>query len=210
MIKSITLLAVLLLATPASSAPEATVWLLGDSITYSYALAFIPQNPQWLVSNLGLGGETSRAAVARVADLLSANSAPTIAVLSWGTNDAVNLWSGTDTTMTPADTAFNIVTVADMLRDAGAVVIIGKPIGLVTSTCGKGPSRVNLQQLAPITKYQRRAIENLARADAMETFQMEHHSECIWWDDAFHPNVPGYQRDVARAVRKAIHVHTKY
>ena len=211
------LIIALLLTTTAHAAkaqplPPPTVWYVGDSVTYGYAFymavnALAP--PGWVNVNLGRGGENSNQAVDRVQDLLDHNPAPTIAVLSWGTNDAVYLYSGMDPTMTPDRTAENLVTIALMFQEAGTIPIIGTPIGFVTPSCSPSNNGI-LTFFAQTTQDQRLAMVPLAQANGIEWFGMEHHSQCAWWDDAFHPKSTSYINDVAPKVITAIHTHTPY
>jgi len=128
------------------------VWLIGDSITYDYEGFVAAEHPEWDVTQLGQGGETSLAALDRILPLLdqaTGDDAPEVCVILYGTNDIalhswwlqqLGLWDpATEPAPTldlPADHPFRteavvprLMEIYDACRAKGAEAILGLPIG---------------------------------------------------------------------------------
>jgi lysophospholipase L1-like esterase len=190
------------------------IWLLGDSITYEYGTYFKPQweasHPGDIVTVLGVGGETSRGGKTRALGLLSAaTDLPTVAVLSWGTNDCVTLIDPNDQhiDISAQQTAENVRDMALALRAAGVRPIVGLPIGFpaVSSVPPEPPEwRILMRKLTEWCSDQRQALRHILRPLDIDFFPMPRRNEASFWADAFHPTWPNAEAIVAPGIATAL------
>lgn len=190
------------------------IWLLGDSITYQYGTYFKPQweaaRPGDTVTVLGVGGETSRQGKTRTLGLISAaTELPTVAILSWGTNDCVSLIDPNDPVIdvSAQQTAENIRDMALALRAAGVHPIVGLPIGFpaVSSVPPEPPEwRILIQKLTVWCSDQRQAIRGILRPLDVDFFPMPRRNEASFWQDAFHPTWVAAENIVAPEIATAV------
>lgn len=175
----------------------AKIWLVGDSITHQYGQYMKTQHPEHDVVVLGRGGERSSEGLVRITSYVTgtdpaAGAVADIAVLSWGTNDAITLIDPNDihVDIHPTQTASNIELMCRALALAGCKPIVGRPIGLVPasvvpSSIPGGKTLLNF--LHKKTDEQRDAIQQMCRTADIDHFPMPRRNTADFWADAFHP-----------------------
>lgn len=174
----------------------ARIWLIGDSITYQYGMYMATQHPEHAVINLGRGGERSSGGLERVAAYVggsdpAAGAVADIAVLSWGTNDAVSLIDPNDPIpdIHPTQTAANLENMSRLLLGVGCKPLIGKPMGVVPGNLAQRVThtRALADFLNRKSDEQRDAIQQMCRQAGIDYFPMPRRTTLDFWADAFHP-----------------------
>ena len=194
--RALALAALCIVATgAAASSPPLRVWCLGDSITVRYARALAARRPDWIVVDLGLGGERSDEGRARLDRLLASDEArPAVAIVIYGANDIVAGRLDHRPGQGPAQAAENLHAIAARLRDAGIVPIIALPVGAPPPSTEDAPDAH--ERLLAL----RRGFAELRRALHREQPRVDFRlTEKALFVDAVHPTPAGGAVLAARA-----------
>jgi len=173
--------------------PPPRVWCVGDSITHFYVPALVRLEPTWTVVDLGRGAERSDHGLVRLLGLLAENPPPEVVVLLFGANVLEGARAHG-----PAEAAANIRQMALLVRAAGAIPIIGLPVGTPPASDEDAPDAgVRLRAL-------RRGFAALRAALRAERPQVDGRlPRRTLFLDALHPRPAGVER-IARRVAAAV------
>jgi len=181
--------------------PPPRLWCVGDSITHFYAPVLATREPAWTVVDLGRGGERSDQGLVRLVALLAANPPPDVVVLAFGANDVATRVMDGDPTYGPRPAADNVREMARRVRAAGAVPIVGLPVGAPPpDPADDATARRNLRALRHAFARLRAALRDERPRVDLRLVRRE------LFLDALHPRPAGVERitrRVARAVRRA-------
>ena len=178
--------------------PPPRVWCVGDSITHFYVPALVRLEPTWTVLDLGRGAERSDHGLVRLLGLLAENPPPEVVVLLFGANDVGARVLEGDREHGPAEAAANIHRMALLVRGAGAIPIVGLPVGTPPASDEDAPeARVRLRALRRGFAALRAAL----RADRPQAdVRLPRRALFL---DALHPRPAGVER-IARRVAAAV------
>jgi len=175
---------------PEAADTRPTVLAFCDSITHGYSGYLQDRmNQHWNIIRQGFGGETSFGGLARLITYLENNPAPTVAVIMYGTNDAIHGAMMGETQHTPEMVAQNMLQMADMLTSRGTIVFLGYPLGVAPAREGlSDENNRNLRLLQGFLDDTRIAIKKSKGSYRIVDFRIQDRK---YYADAFHMTEAG-------------------